>query len=570
MAPALGLNLGAFNYWSSDIPLIDQFKRTSNWLPQCKPNVDTNCSGFSGGASAWDTKERIELDDYGWPRSLPASDDNSVKYRSLAALLYAGDKGARQAGRYVVLYEGKGNIDYSLAAKKIPSESMPGRDVIAVSNNTDAGVLISITRTVPSDPIRNIRVIPPGGVCGTTDPVYVESIEKCHSSIYTPLERLAKTQVFHPAYLADLRGFRTLRFLDWTRANDSKLAEWSRRPKLTDAFWSGPYGVPLEVMFDLSKEVGADPWINIPPHVDDDYIRRFALLAKNRMGTKAVLNLEYGNEPWNYGFPAGALFEARGREKWPAAKVTANEFRLNWYAFRSAQVCAMVKEAFGDQASRVKCIVNAQAANPWNAEQILSCPLAKMDLGKACARSIDVLAIAPYFGHYIGSMAVRSTVSQWFLAPDGGVSKTFEEIFGNADGLAPLNRAGHKTPAAGALSEARTWMAAIRAVADKYALPMYAYEAGQHITREPADGDARTLALMHAVNRDPRMGKAYLRNLEDWKTSGGQTMALYYHAAPFTRAAFGLKERQFQADSPKWEAVVWFRDNVECWWAGCQ
>lgn len=568
----LGLNLGAFVYWSSDAPLINHFKRTSNWVTQCRPNSDINCSGFVPGTSAWDTKEPIDLDANGYPKSLPTADEKHLKYRTVAALLFAGDKGARQAGRYVVLYEGKGKVDYGLAAKKLPSESVPGRDVIEVSAGSDVGVLVSISSTTPSDHIRNIRMIPPGGVCEKDKATYVSDMSQCKTSAYVSLEELAKTQVFHPAFLSDLRGFRTLRFLDWSRANDSKLADWSNRPKPGDAFWSGPDGVPLEVMFDLSKEAGADPWINVPPMVNDDYVRQFARLAKKRLGQKAILNLEYGNEPWNTAFPASRMYEAQGRAKWPAEaqKQNAHALRLNWYALRAAQVCALVKQEFGDQAGRVKCIANTQSGNVGVAEQILACPLAKSEIGAQCAKSFDALAIAPYFGNYIGLMSVRSTVSQWFMKPDGGVSMVFDELFADTNGKAPLFAAGHKTPEAGALAEAHGWVLSSKAIADKYGLPLYAYEGGQHITREPVDTDPKMLELMYAANRDSRMGAAYTKSLEQWKAAGGQVYALYYHAAPYTRATFGLKEKQFQTDAPKWSAATRFRDGVECWWNACK
>jgi hypothetical protein len=60
---------------------------------------------------------------------LPAAEDAPIYTRATAYwALYPGFPG----GRYHVLYDGSGSIDYGLAARRIAAESVPGRDLIEI------------------------------------------------------------------------------------------------------------------------------------------------------------------------------------------------------------------------------------------------------------------------------------------------------------------------------------------------------------------------------------------------------------------------------------------------------
>ena len=62
---------------------------------------------------------------------------------------------------------------------------------------------------------------------------------------FVPYEKLLTSQRWNPRYLQDLAGFRALRFLDWSRTNDSKLVSWRDRPRVESPAWSGEHGVPV-------------------------------------------------------------------------------------------------------------------------------------------------------------------------------------------------------------------------------------------------------------------------------------------------------------------------------------
>lgn len=577
----VGVNLGAWVEYSTDLPSIDQFKRARAWLTQCVGWSDPNCKGFEPGGSAFDTREQalLDLDEHGWVRSLTPTGGRRAKFTMVSALLFHGDEGVRPAGRYTVLYDGKGTIEYGLAGRRLAKESRPGRDIVEVSASKDAGLLISIMETDSRNHLRNFRVLPPGGVCGQFPNLAVDGPESCRESgkgTFLSYERFPASRQWHPRYVQDLTGFRAVRFLDWARTNESTLASWADRTRPDTAVWTGEHGVPVEAMFDLSKAVGADPWINLPSRADDDYARQFARIAKSQMGPERVLYLEYGNEPWNFSFPNANWLTAQAQALWPAGRTKEQNpyvLALNWYALRAAKLCQIVKAEFGRDADRVRCVANVQAVSPWNIDQILACPVAAKDLGRPCSKHFDAVAIAPYFGGYISDGKGRPIVGTWMREPDGGLDALFGEILGQRDGkpsVPPFKGALAEGTAKGALAQAADWMTGAKAVADRFGLPLLAYEGGQHMTADPTDKDERWLRLLIAANRDPRMAHAYGRMLDDWRHAGGQLFMYYNHVGQDSKFGFwGLKHSHLANADPKWRAALVYRDDVPCWWTGC-
>jgi hypothetical protein len=329
-------------------------------------------------------------------------------------------------------------------------------------------------------------------------------------------------------------------------------------------------------MLDVAGRVNADAWINIPPYVNDDFVHQFGKLAHQHLGAGTNLNLEYGNEMWNYSFPA-TLWSYNQAQKAFASAVAkgANPWTLqtDWYAQRLVQVCQIVKGEFGADASRVKCVANTQAANTGITSETLACTYAAAGLGKACGKFFDAVAIAPYFGYYIGNTQLRPTIAGWYTSADGGLSQLFQEITGtNAIGalaVAPLAAVGSGA-STGAIGQAKSWMVATKAVLNPYGLPMWAYEGGQHLLPPPGDTDQTLVNLMITANRDARMGAAYQQMLQDWHDAGGQTFTFFTDVVTSTKSGmWGLKENQFDTSAPKWVTATKWRTSVACWWTGC-
>lgn len=600
----LALNLSGFDYWSTDFPTIDQFKRAGGWYTSCKEGEgsctftdDENQNGISG----WDTHEqaKLDVDANGWVRSLPAANDTNVRYRWISAILFGGDHGSHPAGTYTVLYDGKGQIGFKPTGGSIV-KTEPNRVLIDMSNQEDSKLVIEITATESTDYIRNIRVIPPGGVCSLDKMTVVASAADCAGKgNFISMETLSLTQTWYPKFLADLKGVRALRFMDWARTNSSTLANWADRPLKADAFWTGSYGVPLGQMTQLANNLQADAWINIPTQATDDYAKNMAKFLKNQLHPEAELVLEYTNEPWNWGFEQNMNWQF-GEAKRAFGNTSDEdkfEWVMNWHAMRSAQLCDMVKAEFGAEARRVKCVLNAQTGATWQTLNYnLPCPLGEKILGKKCAESFDAVATAPYFGGYIDETVERQKyiTDFWFSKGDAyALDRLFEEIRGlnNEDQpvVPPLFKAGLTNFAKGALDHTHGYMENDRDAITNgtYMKPIMAYEGGQHLINHSRSCDeqdeacikardefvTKWTALFSQANRDPRMGKAYATMMNDWTSTGGQMFTAFnFVSSPGYYGAWGLKEGLFKttSESPKWQVMLPYKNRIECWWTGCR
>ena len=187
----IGTNLSDWMDWGTEQPFINVFKTSRGWIPQA-PGI-------------WDTGEQaaLDLDQNGWVRSLPAADDPKVRFRSVATILIdgAGLTDFRQAGEYVVLYEGTGRIDYGLGAVKNTAKSSPGRDVITVDANNTGGILLIIAETDPKhsgDYLRNLKVVSSGKVCSDDLPAFckLDNDPACQRAACSSMEAVADSR-FH-------------------------------------------------------------------------------------------------------------------------------------------------------------------------------------------------------------------------------------------------------------------------------------------------------------------------------------------------------------------------------------
>lgn len=572
-----GMNLGTLDTYSPELPTIDLMKRAGAWYVGCQGWATPACKNFSNGASEFDTLEeaKLDLDANGWIKSLPAPGDTSAKYRFASTVLSSG---VIPNGTYIVRYDGSGTLNYSGVAAKVNAQSTAGRDVVQVTNSSSGGFFLTLNATDSSNYIRNIRVYPPGGACANDYATFAADATACTAGkgAFVAFESFPSTQPWYPPFVADLKGFRTLRYMDWMKTNSSDIVNWSDRSLPAARTWySGADGVPVETMIDLSNFTATDPWMNIPTHASDDYVHQFAHLVHQRLSSNLKLNLEYGNETWNYAFTATNWMKDQAVAAWPAevAKGTsAYTLELDWYAQRLAQICTIAKQEFGSDSARVRCVVNAQAGNTWGIDHLLTCPYASAALGKACSKFVDVVAIAPYFGYYVSDPSYRATVKTWYADADGGLTKLFEELNGaDSSGAAipaPLSALGTQAPS-GARALAKVQIVATKAMLDTYGLPMWAYEGGQHLVPPNGDSDTAFLNLITAANRDPRMTATYNQNMADWKAAGGQTFNYYSHVAtPSRYGIWGVKESLTDNANPKWKAVLNVR-NAVCWWSGC-
>ena len=322
--------------------------------------------------------------------------------------------------------------------------------------------------------------------------------------------------------------------MDWMDTNDSEVRTWADRPK-PDDFSQAIKGVSLEYMIDLCNRLDVNPWFCIPHLADDDYVRQFASLVKARLKPGLKVYVEHSNEVWNGQFAQARHARAEGLR----LKLADNEYQaqLFYHSMRSTQIFAIFEAVYGatDQLVRV---LGSQSASVWVSEQVMNFQNAY--------QHADALAIAPYFGHGLGSPKTASQVK----------AMTVEAIIEQC--REDLNR------------NQKTILETVEKASDK-GLVLLAYEAGQHLVGiQGAENDEALTARLHAVNRSPGMKQLYLEYLNGWKQAGGQLMAIFSSVSePSKWGSWGILESEFQEPStaPKYEAVLQFlKENPAPWW----
>ncbi|MBX3110972.1 MAG: hypothetical protein KF857_03100 [Fimbriimonadaceae bacterium] len=336
--PSLATNLSGPADWNTEIPFVDMFRFSREWISQ-------------QDGKDWGQGPRLDIDAKGWVKRLEPG--------CWAETFVASYDKHYPSGDYTVLYDGKGELDFGAGGPQ-GAVGGNGRYIVHV-DSTKGHFAVRLMKTDPSDPVRNIRVLIPGS------------------------EKTYRENPFNPTFLARWKGVSALRFMDWMQTNGSKVKTWSERPRLDDANWCAK-GVPVELMVDLANRLQADAWFCIPVQADDDYVRQFAGLVQKSLDQRLRVYVELSNEVWNPGFDQSTYAEQQG-----AAAHLGDGFenRWRWYALRSSQVFAAWNQTF--PRPRTVRVLAAQAGWIEPAKQILAF--------RDAAKSADVLAIAPYVGY---------------------------------------------------------------------------------------------------------------------------------------------------------------------------
>jgi hypothetical protein len=443
----LGMNLSEPKDYNTEVPFIDVFRMSRPWISQRK-------------GAAWGKGPTLSLDERGWVTSLEPGCWAETLLCNIRGGHYPG-------GNYTVLYEGEGKIDVGGAAAAVSAAA--GQMVLRV-DSSKGPIFLRVTATNPRNYVRNIRVLMPGGADSYRD------------------------NPWNPTFLRRWQGMACLRFMDFMQTNNSPVSSWSERPVPEDATYFGK-GVPLELLIDLANRLSCDAWFCIPHRADDDYVRHFASLVKERLDPRLKAYVEYSNEVWNSGFRQHAYAGEEGKKLGYADKTWEAAWRYT--AHRSVQIFRICEEVLGGHERLVR-VLPSQAASAYVSRQVASF--------QEAYKQADVLAIAPYLTFNIG--------------PKTNPSAT--EVAGwNANRvLDHLERQ--------ALPQAVKWMHDNKAVADAFRLKLVAYEGGQHLVGIGGgeNNEALTKVLQEA-NASPRLAGIYRRYFDAWEKADGDLFCYF-------------------------------------------
>jgi len=463
----LGINLETPQAEADGInqPLI-----TADIFRVARPFKERSCNDITYDSKGWPNMQvfdAADLGDNGLPIDCANADTASgeSKYVFSRVLRYSNSESIPE-GTYTVLYDGVGAVHFSgmgcdrriengvllvdLDATKACPLSLDGSPTFNEDNVR--GLEVSVTSVDRNDPIRNIRIIMPGGICKGSPFTRVEDATACGSTPYISFVELLKANrnaiVFNPDYLNFAKDFRVLRMMNLMEASPrrpeshslapcgtaptapaddatqteideyntalaaynvtynacvTKPLTWTERAEMDNPSWGGSFltpvrerqGVPLEVGIALSNLLEAHPWMNIPHNADDNYIKQYATLLADELDESLVTHIEYSNEVWNSGFWGHQYSTLKGAQDATISAMDNFQFRdtdyshrVRYYAKRSTEVFTAFEEEFGDNA-RLKRILGGQNKFPAIIANMLS-------YGTTVEHT-DAVAIAPYF-----------------------------------------------------------------------------------------------------------------------------------------------------------------------------
>ncbi|WP_245706916.1 hypothetical protein [Thiothrix caldifontis] len=484
-------------------------------------------------ASPWLTKGNVTYDSDGWPVNLNGGQAGTRFLSNLPAAVIP-------EGTYTVLYDGEGEIQYLNDAALI--ERKVGYDTITLAAGNDGifNASLLILRSNPQNYVRNIRILPPGGICSSNSFQRVASASGCGGDFKSFVEH-ANSIVFNPDFMAFMKDFRAIRFMNMSGVTRSTERTWADRNQLNKATWGGKEGsrgAPVEIQVELANRLNADPWFTLPHGADDNYVRQYATYVKQHLNSNLKPHIEYSNETWNTIFTQGNHMIDMGLKL--GLDTHAQRAGHRYYSQRSVEIFKIWEEVFGGTQRLVR-ILSGWTINDKLTETVLS--------HKDAYKHADAFAVGPYvFGGHAEVRTIKSVDDALGLITNPVYRYSHDKVMG--------------------------YIRMQKAITDKYGIQLMAYEAGQGLVDfHTKTDDEFPNPLLFAANRDPRMRGIYDRFLNGWKAEGGTLMMHYTAPRTFTKhGPWGTKEYITQplSQAPKYQALLDFIRSTPCWWNDCK
>ena len=494
--PSLAMGLNGIADWSTQQPFINVMKTARPWIG--------HLPGQWGGWDVNRLRDEGYLDANGWPLGVP----DGVEAIEAFVLTNQAPGGTSIAGRYVVTWDGQGDIQITGAALDVDREGdvitfgfRPGEELVAVR----------IEDVDPEDPIRNIAIVR-------------EDLVPFHQA----------GAIFNPDWIKRIENLRMVRFMDWMMTNGSPQTTWADRPQPQDFsyVWRGS---PVEVMVELSNQIGADPWFTLPHMADDAYVRAFATTVLNTLDSDLVVHAEWSNEVWNFIFPQAVWAREQAVELWGE---DVPDGWMQYAGLRAAQVADIWSEVYAGHEDQLLRMVATHSGWFGLEEALLEAELVVRDGFARPADSFDGYAITGYFGFEIGDDEMTEQLRAWVDAGTADAEVTqmlregsFKEL---TDDVFPYQAS----------------------VAERYGYELHMYEGGTHVAGHGLQSQDDVLtAFYNTYNYSPHMAGLYADLLAAWSENAqGPFNAFVDVSAPSQFGSWGAL-RHLDDVNPRWSTM---------------
>ncbi len=572
---AVGINLQRNRFFETALPWTNALKLAESWRES---------PGGSGCLTSNQTYTGA-LDGDGYPLELG---NRTCIHTRMFGNGY--ESAGWPLGQWVLRFDGDGAFLTGGAGSGLSVNGQRGTFDVGT---TGGSIYLAITDLDPANPPRDLRVYPPGGVCAASDtaPYDLEPWSYCSTARCSggqcrdaapcgaerphciDLEDASELggAVFHPLWLSRLQRYRTLRMMDFTHTNHSRVVDFAHW--MTEGYFSWGYGVhqprpsggntpgnvPLNVVARLCNTLNAECYVNIPHQATDANVVEMARLFRDQVAPHLPVYMEYSNEVWNgifdqhhYSYEAAEALpdsEFDGTDCLTSSRVVCSD---SFVGKRTFEICELARAAFEEtgMGDRLVCVLGRQASDAAKLGRALDCSRWLTSPGGNChtGSEIDMVAIAPYFGDRDDCTAATS-VSELCDLMETDVSLEY-------------------TLGSGSRAFIRNQLNALAARGLDW--PLITYEGGSHQAEasEP---------LCQAVAIDPCIRDVYMNALTDWKAhsaSDDVRQYIFFNAhTHYPGSLFGARGSWFgpTGDWPKEAGILdWaVAPGNTCWWPGC-
>ncbi len=528
LSAPVGVNMEGVAPWARQIVFVDTMKRTrENWAV-----FEITPTG------QWGVEQQVPVDSNGYPLELPYTPPGSTTPLGVASYLFYDMEGHYPAGNYTLIFEGTGGLIIGNGENE-QFFSVGGSYTFTV-DPSQGDLMVVLIESQVADPIRNIRFIMPG-----------------HETTY-------ECQPFYPPLLNRLRDFQAVRFAQTMRTNDGDYPcdngvaathsdctkVWENRNTVGHRTQATPRGVALEYLIDLANSANVDAWLNVPHGADDNYVREFARLVRDRLNPDLQVYLELSNEMFNFDAPYPQSRWAMAAGLAQGLSTDPTQARLRFVTKRSTEIFRIFEQEFGTVATqRLVKVIAGFIAIPTENEVIFTA-LNDTTINPDGIRP-DLFAVGAYFGGMVVDVANLQGENE-SITPAEIVQRAYTHI--NVTEPDPFDPGW-------VIESLESLIQANAAIAQANNIPMVAYEGGQHIIQTNGwDNDPVLGEKAMTANRLPAMRAAYQQLHDTWAAHNGGLMMHYtlINRASTPWGSFGLLEwtDQDPTASVKYSAVM--------------
>lgn len=324
---SLLIGLNGPNYFSGFSPFLNWWKTANSMF------INRTVGGTISGQTVWDTGGYLNPATGELVNPVPSDVVSIGRLFYVAVNSFQAAQGAMLASEtWVAKWDGtaSGNIDF-LTSGNTQDKSTPGQ-ISFTQGSTDGSLQLSLTITNVNDPPRNIRI---------------------YQARYAA--NVANGEAFNPDWLAQVRHFRTLRFMGWMPTNNETIIDFSQLADENYDSWtssftvagtngpSGPKGsLHPSLICKLANVTGCNVHVCIPVMASDAFVTAFATFMK--ANTNVEVTYEFSNECWNSGFTQTTYCQTQGSTNWPADGARGNK----WYGYQSARFMKIIRDVYND------------------------------------------------------------------------------------------------------------------------------------------------------------------------------------------------------------------------------